>query len=120
MKVKVRLKLEEESKGGITREPRRVFIGEIIPFPAEFPPGLQKEFIHIRGKHLLLERHQANIETLEDPVLQEYLIPIPRIDWITVLPEDLDLSKCKYQVIGGRLICSTTGKAVSLKETGET
>ncbi|MCD6219566.1 hypothetical protein J7K43_04175 [Candidatus Calescamantes bacterium] len=119
MKVKVRLKMEEEAKG-ITREPRRVFIGEILPIPKEFPLSLQEDFIRLKGKHLLLERHQTNIEALEDPVLQEYLIPVQRVDWITVLPDDLDISRCKYQVVGGRLICGVTGKTVSLKETGET
>ena len=116
IKVKVRLKAE---KGATTSQVRRVFVGEILPFDRETGNSLKDNFIRLKGKHLLLERHQANIEAMADPLLQEYFIPVERIEWITVLPEDLDLQKSKYQVVGGRLICSKSGKSISLKEKGE-
>lgn len=116
IKVKVRLKV---SQSNISPQIRRVFVGELLPFSKEMENSLKGGFIRIKGKHLLLERHQANIEAMADPILQEYLIPVERIEWITILPEDLDLQKSKYQVVGGRLICSKSGKSISLKEKGE-
>ena len=116
MKLKVRLKLEE---GGPEIQVRRIFIGETVEPDKNAPPVLKENFIWVRGRHLVLERHQAISRALEDEELQLFVIPLSRIDWITVLPEHIDLKKLKYRIAGERIICTTTGEEITLKERGE-
>ncbi len=115
MIVKVRCKLEE---GGISTQPRRVFIGELKPVPKDMPENVKENFIRIRGKQLLLERHQSILKTVEDPHLEDFLVPLNRVDWITILPEDIDLHSLTYEVVGARIVCKTTKQKIPLGEEG--
>ena len=116
MKIKIRLKLEE---GGGEPQPRRVFVGELLSPDPDYPQIIKDNFVIIKGKHLVLERHQAITRALEDEDLHTFLVPISRIDWITVLPDEIDLKKLKYKIVGERILCPVSGKEFTLKEAGE-
>lgn len=119
MKVKIRLKVDERRPGASSAAYRRIIIGEIKPFPKGkfLPDAMKGSFFLVEGKNFYVDQPKKIAETVQEETKQ-MLIPIKEIRSITVLPDDFDLEKIKYEIIGSRLICKTTKKEVPLKEEG--
>lgn len=118
MKVKIRLKVDEERLGALPAY-RRIIIGEIKPFPSKkfLPNSIKNSFFFVEGRNFYVDQPRKTAETVQEET-KEMLIPIKEIRSITILPDDFDFENIQYEIVGSRLTCKTTKQEVPLKEEG--